>query len=192
MAHFSFSSSLYDGCNLDTRNNEATAPFSYMTDSTVIESPESCFLAGASPFMHNHFHSIPSTSVDVESELRNQNRNLSRCPEQQYNPQTAKPVDYKLKECTSAQLVPEYTRINKPCNIFAGITINRFHPLCDEVQQLSKIQSNSYIGTNTRLQVKDTYKTIQDNNIRPSFDLEHDSSKPCMVNGIACSRVSLK
>ena len=64
---------------------------------------------------------------------------------------------FKLAECKTNNLVPEYTRINKPCNIFSGISINRFHPLCEDLQDTNKIQSNSYIGTSTRLQVKDAF-----------------------------------
>jgi hypothetical protein len=68
-------------------------------------------------------------------------------------------MNIKLNECSDNGLVPEYTRLNKSCNVFSGITINRFHPLCEDLQQLNKIHSNSYIGTNTRLQIKDSYKS---------------------------------
>ena len=108
--------------------------------------------------MHNPFKSIPFQNIDAESNLRGQTRNLSRCPSEKYNPYTEPKVEFPIpKECESKGLVPEYTRINKPCNIFSGISINRFHPLCEDVQQLNKIQSNSYAGVNTRLQVKDAF-----------------------------------
>jgi hypothetical protein len=192
MSHFSFSRSLYDDCNLTKRNQEATSSFNWVTDSAVIESNESCFMYQASPFMHNNFKSIPSETVDVESELRNQTRGLSKCPDHKYNPQTAKKLNFKWKECGDIGLVPEYTRIDKPCNLFSGITINRFHPLCDDLQNLNNIHSNTYIGSNTRLQVKDTYK--DKNNTKKqtmTTDIEHDATTPCMVNGAQCAFVKV-
>lgn len=157
MSHFSFSRGLYDQCALNKKDEESTAPFLYMTDSNVSESTSSCFL-GASPFQHNQLRSISANFVDTESDLRGQTRIWSKCPENKYNPDKAKPVEFNLKQCSDESLVPEYTRINKPCNIFAGITINRFHPLCEDLQELKKIHDNNIIGVNTRLQVKDAYK----------------------------------
>lgn len=182
-SHFSFSNSLYDECNINKRQIESVAPFKYMTDN-IYENKNNCFV-GISPFMHKQFHNIPPNSVDIENDLRNRNRPLSRCPETQFDPtklnnckacqqcneglpcsclhcQDAK-LQNKLTDCEKG-LVPEYTRVNKPCNIFSGISINRFHPLCEDLQDSSKIQSNNYIGTNTRLQVKDAFTS---NNARP-------------------------
>jgi hypothetical protein len=157
MSHFSFTRNLYDGCALDKKNQESTAPFEYMTDIAVVESKESCF-QGTAPFQHNPYRSIPVESIDIESDLRGQNLPNSRCPIHKFNPDSAKPVKWNIKECEDNRLVPEYTRMNKACNIFAGITINRFHPLCEDLQSLEKIHSNTYTGTNTRLQIKDAYK----------------------------------
>lgn len=176
--HFSFTNSLYDSCNIEKKIQESTGPYNWITDQ-VKESTNPCYV-GQSPFMHNQFQSIPSTDIDVESELRNQTRHLSRCPEARFDPTKLENCkdceqcnnglpcgcnhckqtkhDNKLKDCVSPFLVPNYTRVNKSCNIFSGITINRFHPLCDDLQNLNTIQSNSYIGTNTRLQVKDAFK----------------------------------
>jgi hypothetical protein len=157
MSHFSFTRTSYDNCAINQKNNESAGPFQWLTDKNVVESKESCFL-GAAPFMHNPYNSIPAGSIDIESDLRGQTRLLSKCITDKYNPNTAKPVDYKINECTNLQLVPEYTRTNKSCNIFSGININRFHPLCEDLQQPSKIASNNIIGKNTRLQVKDAIK----------------------------------
>lgn len=177
-SHFSFSNSLYDECNIKKKNQESTDPFQWITD-PLYESKEACFNK-PSPFMHNQFRSIPSNAVDIESELRNQTRLLSRCPETRFNPLKSKNCEkcdkcdkgmpcqcnhckdtkeeHILKDCSSNGLVPEYTRMNKPCNIFSGITINRFHPLCQDAQDMNTIQSNGYIGINTRNQVKDAFK----------------------------------
>ncbi len=185
-SHFSFTRSLYDDCALQTKNQESTAPFNWATDVAVVESKESCFL-GASPFMHNPFKSIPVDSIDIESDLRGQTRNLSKCPTQQFNPATAAKYDFKIKECTDERLVPEYTRTDKPCNIFSGININRFHPLCEDFQELNKIHSNTYIGSNTRLQVKDAFKQNNKTSENNQTPFAKDLETPCMVQGTPCA-----
>lgn len=157
MSHFSFTRSSYDECAITKKNSESAGPFQWVTDKSVVESKESCFL-GAAPFMHNPYRSVPVNSIDIESDLRGQTRLLSKCIDDKHDPNKIKPVDYQIKECTDLRLVPEYTRMNKSCNIFSGITINRFHPLCEDLQQPSKIASNNIIGKNTRLQVKDAIK----------------------------------
>ena len=157
-AHFSFTNSLYDECNLNKKQQESEGQFKWVTE-PIYEHKDSCKI-DASPFMHNHFKSIPSNAVDIESELRNQTRLLSRCPETRFNPSKVtsdNKFTSNLENCKTQDLTPQYTRINKPCNIFSGISINRFHPLCEDLQDTNKIQSNSYIGTNTRLQVKDAF-----------------------------------
>lgn len=188
MAHFSFSRSSYDECALKQRNEESVAPFKWATDNTVVESKSACYL-GTSPFMHNPFKSIPTGSIDIESELRGQTRNLSKCSEEKYNPATAKQYNIPIEtECVDQRLVPEYTRINKPCNIFSGISINRFHPLCEDVQELNKIHNNTLIGTNTRLQIKDAYVQTQQPKRLP-FDFDKDMKTPCNVQGMPCAYI---
>jgi hypothetical protein len=180
LAHFSLTSGLYDKCNIDKKNQESEGPFKYMT-SKVRENQGSCW-QNSSPFMHNHFNFIPSSNIDIESDLRNQTRQLTRCPEGRFDPtkldncknckncDTGLPCDCghckqtkyesKLKECDTG-LIPSYTRVNKPCNIFSGININRFHPLCDDIQDTNKIHSNGYIGASSRNLVKDAFKKSQ-------------------------------
>lgn len=148
-----------DKCAIEQKDNQNNSAFGLVVDSSVIESDETCFQAAA-PFKHNPFKSVPKNIVDVESELRGQTRALSHCPSV-LNKLTTYPNE-QIKECKSNDLVAEHTRINKPCNIFAGININRFHPLCEDLQQLNKIQGNSYIGINTRLYMKDQYKKKQE------------------------------
>ena len=125
-AHFSFTKSLYDNCNLKKKDEESTGAFKWITD-TVYEHKDSCNV-DASPFMHNQFKSIPAKAVDIENDLRNQTRLLSRCPESRFDPSKVtndNKFTSKLENCKSNNLVPEYTRVNKPCNIFSGISINR-------------------------------------------------------------------
>lgn len=182
-AHFSFTNSLYDDCNLQQKQTESVGPYNWIMD-PIYESKSDCFVK-QSPFMHNTFKNVPSSVIDTESDLRNQTRILSRCASSRFDPTKldnckdcnqcneglpcgcshCKQTKYEnnLKECEKSRLIPEYTRVNKPCNIFSGITINRFDPLCDDLQDANKIQSNSYIGTNTRLEIKDAFKNQQVN-----------------------------
>lgn len=164
LSHFSFTRSSADECALSQKNQESSAPLSYMTDSNVSLNKDAC-LVNASPFMQNPFKSIPSSIVDIESDLRIQTHSLSKCADSQFNPDTSKPINFEWKKCANDDLVPQYTRIDKPCNVFSGVTIDRFHPVDPSVQNLSQIQHNNYIGTNTRLQIKDAYRNSLTNGL---------------------------
>lgn len=144
-----------DSCATIQKDVQNKNAFGLVVDKSVIESDESCFQAAA-PFKHNPFRSIPSDIVDIESELRGQTRVMSKCPAvlNHFNEFPPK----KITECRSNTLVPEYTRINRPCNVLSCISINRFDPLCENLQEIHKIQDNTYIGSNTRLAYKDLYK----------------------------------
>lgn len=186
MAHFSFTRSSYDDCALKKKNDESEAPFQWATDNLVAESNEDCFLA-SSPFMHQPFKSVPSTAVDTESDLRGQTRPLSKCPSSRFNPDSSQVVKVNLRDCAEDKLTPQYTRTNRPCNILSGITINRFHPLCNDLQNVNNIHQNTYIGSNTRLAVKDAYQEKAEQASRGG-DLVIDTKTPC--NG--CAFVILK
>jgi hypothetical protein len=185
-AHHSFTRAAYDECELKKQMNESQASFKWATDSDVIESKESCFEA-SSPFMHNPFKSIPSGSIDIESELRGQTRNLSRCPEHKFDPKKFKPINIKLDECKNNKLVPEYTRENRSCNVLSGISINRFNPLCEDPLLYIPLQN---IGSNTRLQIKDEYTKKREDE-RKSFDIIHLPDY-CQVGKMQCAFVEKK
>ena len=158
-SYFSFTNLKYDQCALDQQLKESEGPGRWALDTTISESKASCFQK-SSPFMHNPFHNaVPVNRIDQESDLRNQNRILSRCPEERFPKNATNAVDYSLTHCETDFLTPEYTRTNKSCNIFSGITINRFHPLCDQIQDVNKIHHNKYIGMNSRLAVKDAFES---------------------------------
>lgn len=157
MSHFSFTRASYDKCALEKKDQESQDPFQWLTDKTVTESKDVCFQS-ISPFMQNPYRSVPQSSVDIESELRGNNYQMTKCPSQKFNPNQTNKVDFKINECKDNGLVPEYTRLNRSCGVLSGISINRFHPLCEDIQELGKIHSNTYIGTNTRLQVKDAFR----------------------------------
>jgi len=155
MSHFTFSRSLYDDCSIVKKDTESVGPFQWVTDKNVIEQSNSvnCY----TPFLPNPFNSIPKENIDIESDLRGQTRPLSKCPSAKYQKSELAKLP-QLEDCNNtSQLTPEYTRMNKSCNIFSGMSINRFHPLCDDVQDINSIPSNSIIGKNTRLQVKDAF-----------------------------------
>lgn len=157
MSHFSFTRTPYDKCALDLKDNQSTAQFNLVTDKTIPESNSVCFQS-TSPFMQNPFRSIPANSVDIESDLRGFSYEMSKCPTHKFNPEKHQPVNTKLNECKDNGLVPQYTRTNKPCNMFSGITINRFHPLCENLQDVNKIHNNNFIGINTRLHLQDAFE----------------------------------
>lgn len=155
MSHFSFTRTSADQCALNQEFAQSTDPYKYMT-ANIKENNTSCLL-NQSPFMHNHFNSIPGSIVDYESDLKGQTRLNSKCIAPKFNPNTQSPVDFSWRVCEDTRLVPEYTRVDKPCNLFAGISINRFHPLCENPQDNNKIHSNQYIGMNSRNVVKDSF-----------------------------------
>lgn len=188
-AHFSFTRAAYDKCALDKKNQESAAPFQWVTDTGIVENPKACFTA-QSPFMQNPFYSIPASSVDTESQLRRKTWTLTHCPSRQYNPMQncaacdncqsgipcgcahCKDIREKLNtlECNEPNaLVPEYTRTNRSCNVLSGVSINRFNPLYHDVQKLDAIHDNSYIGTNTRLALKDIFKARYQFKKSPSY-----------------------
>jgi hypothetical protein len=157
---FSFTNSLYDSCSLSKKQQESEGPGLWSTDSNIKESNDACFQK-TSPFMHNPFrNAVPDTAIHIENDLRNQNRILSRCPEEKFPKLATNKIDFFGEKCKTDFLTPSYTRINKPCNTLSGININRFHPLYEDLQTANKIHHNSYIGINSRLAVKDAFKKL--------------------------------
>lgn len=185
MSHFSFTRNAYDECELIKRDQESQSAFTWATDSHVAESKSACHVA-TSPFMQNPFKSVPHNITDIESDLRGQTKKAGKCAIHKYDPSQQKPIVNPIKDCVDDRLVPEYTRMNKPCNIFSGITINRFHPLCEDLQDMNKISDNSIFGVNTRLQIKDAFRG-NPQNVQQTRSFVTDSSTPCMVQGMSCA-----
>ena len=177
--YYPFTNSLYDKCNLQKKDTESKYQFNYNTE-PIYENNESCF-ADSTQFAHKQFHSIPSSKIDIESDLRNQYRLLSRCPEKRFDPTKldnckkcencnsglpcgcdhCKQTKYenKLKNCSKQfNLISDYTRISNSSKLDRERNVNRMYPMEDDLQDSNKIQSNSVIGVNTRLLIKDTYK----------------------------------
>lgn len=170
MSHFSFTRLSSDKCATEKRLQESEGPYKWTTDRSVKESEKSCFMP-QSPYMQNSFHSVPDKFVDYESELRGQNDILSKCPEEKHK-MSETPLSWKLRQCKDEELKPQYTRTKKSCNILSGVSINRFDPLTENLQKIEKIHKNTYIGRNTRIETKDTYK-----NARKQFSKNGDQFK---------------
>lgn len=157
MSHFSFTRISDDDCAVQKSNEESAGPYAWRTDKSVIESKGACFLS-ASPFMQTPFPDIPAQSIDIDSELKGRTRPLSKCPSKKYLPSEKALPDNPITDCKDLRLVPEYTRTSRPCNILSGITIDRFETLPEPPQGLERIHNNTYIGVNTRLQLRDAYR----------------------------------
>lgn len=156
-SHFSFTRDKYDSCEYDKYLQETNGPYQWLAQN-VYENKDECHVE-QSPYMRGvAAHGINRNVIDIESELLNITRPNSRCPDLKYNPtiHKTKTPEYK-KNCENTFLIPEYTRMDKPCNVFSGVTINRFHPLHSDLQDYNKIHRNSYVGQNTRLITRDAY-----------------------------------
>jgi len=155
-----FTNIFYDNCSLKKKEDENLQYFNRVADPEYVKTEyikKPCFVD--SPYSQTPSLSIPSSHVDKESDLRGQTRLLSKCPSQKFQQDLSEKMN-ELNNCESKFLEPEYTRVKKPCNIFSGITINRFDPVIEDFQSLNKIQDNSYIGKNTRLEIRDTFNKL--------------------------------
>lgn len=157
-AHFSFSRAKYDNCNLKKTYQESTGPFQWLTDKTYAHHT-ACHIQHSPYIPYNKAQG--TYDVETENELYGINRNFTRCPEGKYLP-TGDTV-YKKEHMTECQdqafLEPQFTRVQRACNTLSGVSINRFQPLCEDPQL--NIHDNSFIGSNTRNQFKDSYQKLK-------------------------------
>jgi hypothetical protein len=185
MSHFSFTRTKYDSCALNKTDKENIHQLNLNIDPSI-QNVSMCHPSVTTLNSYNGAYGVPQTSIDISSELRGQKRIISRCPETRYNPMincnncekcdSGIPCDCShCKEMKSIKLCdesfnPQFTRLNKPCNIFAGINIDRFDPLCENIQM--NAQSLPISGVNTRLIAKDSFEakreTRQSGDFRPS------------------------
>lgn len=144
----------HDSCAYNLSISESMAPGLYNLNQRVHY--DSCMMNHPGFIAHNQSGGILASHVDVDSELRNLNYINSKCPESRYNPM--KDTKYKQlndKPSCSTQLIPKYTKQPKACNDITSQNINRFEPLCVDVQKINRIHSNDYFGKPTRLMMKD-------------------------------------
>jgi hypothetical protein len=148
----------YDKCHLNKKNSENTNTFDLLVDKNIYDNDTKCYQA-SSNFMQNPFNSIPGKYIDIENDLKNMINNNSLCPENKFNPQTQRAYQTYLNDCKKEwDLSPDYTRLNKACNITNGLNMtNRYyHPLVDEIKDYSvyAVASNTISGKNTRTELK--------------------------------------
>ena len=152
----SFTRNIYDNNSTLSNYYEFDRQFNLVTQNGIKENDTNCNINDA-PYMHNHFYNIPSKYIDLESELIGKKQLLSKCVSVPSKIQTE-----FTPECTTElhkKMNPLYSRIDHPASVADTIITDRFPPL-DNIQQLNKIHSNSYIGVNTRLQIKDAFTTV--------------------------------
>lgn len=77
----------YDPCEISRLTRESTEPLEYMLDPTKHYRCNQCRVEFG-VVGGNNVSLVPDNLVDVESELRNQTRVLTRCPEKKYMPDT--------------------------------------------------------------------------------------------------------
>ena len=77
---------MYDECAYSTNIKQSVGPYSYMLDKSKYENSNKCRIdlgiVGGTGVSH-----IRGDLVDLENELRGQNRNASACPTKHYMPQ---------------------------------------------------------------------------------------------------------
>lgn len=72
---------------------ESDKIFKYVTDASRFDSPNECLLKDSRTINQHNFRNIPLPStnlVDIESELTNRTRYLSKNPEKKFNPEKTK------------------------------------------------------------------------------------------------------
>jgi hypothetical protein len=160
----------YDQCSYDKYVQESTGPgkwwLSQKMDYDMSKHNDH------SGFMNTTNRGIPSKNVDVDSNLRTLGVYNSSCPENKLNPflgETCKECesyspgmmcdkckDRLIDDTGPVQLQHMYvdTRDKRQCNNVADIHINRFESLCVDPQKLSRIQSNNFIGLDSRGTIK--------------------------------------
>ena len=145
---------------------ESTAPNSYMLlpesthqgkNTCFQETPEIANGMGQYKISNNN-----NNMVSIESDLRNLQRKASEDPLTQY-PYTQQQFDSvpSTGVCTHDNLEQRYEKLEgSQFNREKQIAIPRFESLCLNPQELNRIRSNNYIGTNTQLFFRDNKKQI--------------------------------
>lgn len=163
------------------------APYKHITDANRFHPLGGCsqYVPGVGNLYQSN-QGINRSQVDIESDLKNQIRPLSDCPNEKYLPIKSQALncsgcencdqglpcsclhcksknETSLPDCHN-QIIPVHTRLDyiKPCNL-PGIYINRFEPLCTNLQNPERIHRNTYIGLGSRNYLKDKFA----NAIRP-------------------------
>jgi hypothetical protein len=150
---------IYDEKAYEYNVLESTEPGKYSLLSDATYNNQTCFQNA--PEIHSGIGqyriSDNNDMINAESDLYNLNRKDSNDPKSQY-PYIKH--DYKqpiLQKCEKSDLSRNYPSLEAPI-YKRGQNINRFEELCLDPQALSRINSNNYIGLNTRLYSRDNFK----------------------------------
>jgi hypothetical protein len=162
--------STYDSCHQDLRLKEAIRPGMYHLTERTMTTP-SCYF----DYQIVSGRGLPVKNdqiVDLESELRGITHINSKCDDQRLKRPTIfkKSSNLETVPYCSDFLTPTDTREMKSCKSTSEIQLNRFDYTLDDIN----IQPNSYIGMNTRLQVK---KMIEKDDSVNAFINKHNQSK---------------
>ena len=135
----------------DCFSKESTGAGLYQLN-TPIE--EECFQEQTGFITRGNTRFVPSL-IDIESEIRGLNYKNSKCHELKDDPlnkfRTMVPID--IVKC-KPMLKTVYTKNQRACDNISLIQQNRFEYL----NRPLVVQSNDFIGSNTRLEVRDSYK----------------------------------
>jgi hypothetical protein len=149
---------IYDKCNSKHRLIESTNPLKYQTETPLIQRGYV-----NNPGFSSDTRGVSNDKIDIESDMKNLTRQNSNCPSKQFPFSSLVDTSKTLENKDSDRyLSTNYTRVNRPCNILSGVNIDRFEPLCHNFQDPQTIQSNSYIGLNTRNYQKDSKETTKE------------------------------
>lgn len=182
----SFSRLHYDKCEQKKANIQSNGPGNYSVNTPII--CNNCVQENPTIQMQKTGVSMNSGvqwrfydgPVDVESDLRNINRPLTRCPDIKYNPKCSnvgcnnqghpcgqgvvagcipenkRNGDQNLVNFPSCYLQTDETRLNNPPSNLRGTGINRFDPLCLDPQHNIEFPGDFHVPT--RLVVKDNHR----------------------------------
>jgi hypothetical protein len=156
----SFSRLTYDTDAYKHSLNESTQPGKYSIQPYAFSRDNHCFsetpeqrVRAARVFKNFEANDL----VDIESDLHGTPRKWSNNPKQKfpYVKGDFKNAPKYPESCKNSQESTS-TRLEAP-QFKRGQTVDRFYSQCLNPQQLNRIRSNMYIGSNTRLYNRDNY-----------------------------------
>jgi hypothetical protein len=170
----SFNRPLYDTCQQKKHEDNSASIGLYALNTPVI--CDNCFQPNPSIRMQKSGVSMNKNTpwrfyhgpVDVETDLKNINRTLSNCPEEQY--QKKEHFTESLNDCWFAS--NSNTRLSDPANNLKGKAWNRFgYPLCDPQKDIILPQS---FMLPSRMIAKDSHRPKVP---RPAINNMHPNEK---------------
>ena len=159
----SYNRLIYDPCSFNQRFQESVKPLAYQTQTPRINksyNPNPGFLS------HLEDRGVSCNRIDAESDILNITRPASKCPSRKFPVHSQRTMNNIHPE-SDERLQTKYTKEKRACNVLSGININRFEPLCTDLQNPKLIHNNCYIGLNTRTHERDNQPKYK--NFKPIF-----------------------